>query len=534
MKHLKKAAAIGVAVACVFAAGCNSGKTVSESKFTTTGEYPMNTDVELRVWQRFTPKNFLSSMNDSNFRKYLAEATGVNFTIESPPVGSEEESFNLMLASDNMPDIIMYGGWRQPKAGEWLDSGAITALDEYINGGVMPNLKKVFDDNKDYKKLAETLDGRMFYAPMFLGDDILRSYKTYIIRQDLLEKAGMESPVTIDDWEKVLAKFKDMGIKTPLTLDITSSSLREGSMFLSCFDIIADFYQENGKVKFGMSEKAFGEWIRKMNSWYKNGLLDKEFTDQTSSRISQLVTTGECGALYGNVGGGLGTYISAIKPDSGIKLAPAKVPSSSADEKAMYNQTQFKVHSAGAVISGTCKNKEIAARFIDFGYSEEGQLIWNFGKEGESYTWAEDKNGERYPKYKDILTDPAKRPEGASIGQALSMYANVGNPVSIQSKWYLLQVNNTPEQRLALEYANDTRCDDYLLPPILFGTNDFSEVNDKMMAIYTYIDEAVAKLITGRKELESGIAEYYATLEKMGINEVKAEYQKAYDAYLKR
>ncbi len=534
MKYSKKVTALGLAALCVLAAGCSGGKTASKGEFTTTGEYPMNTDVELRVWQRFTPKNFLSSMNDSNFRKYLSEATGVNFTIESPPVGSEEEAFNLMLASDNMPDIIMYGGWRQPKAGEWLESGAITALDEYIDGGVMPNLKKIFDDNKDYKKLAETLDGRTFYAPMFLGDDILKSYKTYIIRQDLLDRAGQEQPVTIDEWEKVLTKFKSMGIKAPLTLDITSYSLREGSMFLSCFNTIADFYQENGKVKFGMSEKAFGDWIRKMNSWYKAGLLDKEFTDQTSSRISQMVTTGECGALYANVGGGLGTYLSAIKPESGIKLAPAKVPSASKDKKAMYNQTQFNVHSAGAVISGTCKNKEIAARFIDFGYSEAGQLIWNFGKEGESYTWAEDENGEKYPKYTEALTDPAKRPEGASLGQVLSLYANVGNPVSVQSKWYLLQVNNTPEQRLALEYANDTDCEKYLLPPILFGTDDFSNVNDKMTAIYTYIDEAIVKLITGRTELESGLADYYATLGKMGINEVKEEYQKAYDAYLKR
>lgn len=535
-KNLKKVLATVCAICvCAGIGGCGSKKINGElGELTTDGKYPMDTDVTLRVWMNFTPDTTLSSMNDTEFKKYLEEATGVKIEFEHPAVGSSAEAFNLMLASDDMPDIIIYS-WRSAEVDKHIDSGAITDLTPYIDAGVMPNLKKVIDDNAGYKELCLSPNGKYYYAPMILGDDILRSYRTYVVRKDLLDKAGLDEPETLEDWEVMLTKFKEMGVKVPLQLDIAANNLIWESQFLGPFNLMGDFHHEGNEIKMGLAQEEFADYLRTMKRWYDNGLIDKNFTDRNSARIDQLITTGECGAFFTNVGGGLGKYLSAIDPNSGIKFVPVKVPVKNKGDRAMANNSQLRVHSVGAVISGTCKNKEIAARFLDFGYSEEGQMIWNFGKEGVSYTMAKDEEtGEMYPKYTDIITDPAKRGEGVNMSQALKRYANVGNPISVQNKWYLLQVNSSPEQRKALEYCNDIDIDKYILPPVLFTEDESKYVNDRFEPIRTYMDETMVKIVVGQKDLESGIEEYFSTIKKMGIDDVIAKYQEAYDRYRKK
>ena len=41
-----------------------------------------------------------------------------------------------------------------------------------------------------------------------------------------------------------------------------------------------------------------------------------------------------------------------------------------------------------------CKNVELAARYLVYGFTEEGHNVYNFGVEGESYNWV-DKDGEK-------------------------------------------------------------------------------------------------------------------------------------------
>ena len=525
--------ALGLSVVvAVGAAGCTRGdKGNDKLSFETDGKYPMETDATLRVWQNFFPNPIAGSMNDTEFKKYLEEATGVKLSYEHPPIGSDD-AFELMMASDDIPDIVI-AHWRSPALDEYVDTGALEDLTPYVEGGVMPNLKKIMDENEDYKKMTLSPASRYIYSPMILGDDILRSYRSYCIRKDLLDKAGLEQPETIEEWENVLTAFKNMGIKAPITLQLGYNAASEGQ-FTTPFGFIGDFYLEGDTVKYGYTESGFKDYVATMRRWCENGLLDSNFMDDTSSRLSQIITSGDCGAFYANVGGGLGTYMNAVSKDSGIKFDAAKIPVKNKGDVPDFNATQYRVHGVGATIAANSKYKEIAARVIDYGYSEEGQRLWNFGKEGVSYTMATDEEGNEYPKYTDLITDPAKRGEGVSMSQILTKYASVGNPISVQSKYYLLQVNNTPEQKRFLEYANNTKMDEHLLPPVLFNKDENKEINDMMSPIKTYIDETMVGIIAGKIDFDSGMKKFDETLNKLKINDVIAKYQSAYDRYIEK
>ena len=253
--------------------GCNkNGADSRESpeNITTTDEYPQKTDVTLRYWLPLHShvSATATSLNETPFKEYLEEQTGINVKFEHPVSGQQDSAFNIMIASDDIPDIIEWN-WSSYSGGaqKAIDDGVIEPLNKYINS-VSPNLKKIFDEHPEYRQQTETESGEVYQYPMIRGDERLASYMALLVRQDLLDQAGLEKPVTYDDWEKMLYKFKEMGVKTPISLRLNNLYLETLAPFTSKFGFIADFYhEEKGKVQFGPYQKEFADYIKMLNRW---------------------------------------------------------------------------------------------------------------------------------------------------------------------------------------------------------------------------------------------------------------------------
>lgn len=529
MKKIFSGIALTMAV-CVGLTACsgkNNEQKVSEEIVKTTSDtYPLETDAELRWWVP-SGNNFYEKMEEMPFWQYLQEDTGVKIKVEYPSDGNASQAVALMLASDDMPDIIQRN-WGNG-TDKQIDDGVIVDITPYMEKGIAPNYKKIMDEHPEYKPLATTVDGRYFGFLQILGDELLTSYKSYFIREDLLKKAGLEKPETIDEWENVLKTFKEMGVEAPITLRLSRGEQASNGPFMAALGLIPDFYHDGDTVKYGFAEQSYRKWVELMRKWYSNGWLDKDFVDTAASKLSAQVTNGKVGAYIGSIGGEYGSFLDALPANSTLKWDPVKVPVAKKGERAVFNQKQNMVHSISAVVTGQSKHKEIAVRVLDYGYSEEGQRLWNFGREGISYTMEKDENGNLIPTYSDLLKDPAKR-EGRTFGQQLGLYANVGNPISVQSKYYIMQNYAREEQLKALEYATDTDADKYKMPNILFTGEEELEILDILTPVETYIDETIVKIITGRLPLEH-MDEYYKQIEKLGINNAIDMYQKAYDRY---
>ena len=72
-----------------------------------------------------------------------------------------------------------------------------------------------------------------------------------------------------------------------------------------------------------------------------------------------------------------------------------------------------------------------------------------------------------------------------------------------------------------------------MMPPLYIGSDKAKSVNDLATPINTYIDEQIAKIITGRVDTEKGIGEMRDTLKKLKLDEIIKMHQEAYDSYLK-
>lgn len=498
-----------------------TGKTTSDS-------YPIETDQTLQYWVEMSGhvSAHSTSLNDTPFAKALIEHTGIGVEFIHPPAGSAEEKFNLMISSNELPDIIEYS-WEKYSGGpsKAIEDGVILGLND-IMAQVSPNVKAMYDAHPDIKAQMQTDDGELYVYPFMAFDPELSTYIGPMVRGDLIEKAGLELPETIADWDNMLRTFKSMGVEVPLTLKIDNKFLASVSAFLGAYGITGTFYVEDDIVKFGPYEEKFRDYVEMMTGWYADGLLDSNFTDTDSKRITAIMGNGDGGSAFGSAGGDFGSWIPAlasVNPDAWF--VPVQYPVMNKGDYPFYGQKNKPAGTFGAAITADSANIELAARLLDYGFSDEGHMLYNFGIEGESYNIVDGT-----PTYTEIITDPEAN-GGLGIGPAMGKYIRACyNGPFVQDKNYIHQFYSLEPQKKALEVWPNTDALKYMLPTLALTVDENKEYSKIMLDVDKYREEVLYKTISGKTPL-SEFDEYYKVMKERGIERALEIQQAAYDRY---
>ena len=229
--------------------------------------------------------------------------------------------------------------------------------------------------------------------------------------------------------------------------------------------------------------------------WYKEGLIDPNIANVDAKTLDANILNDKTGATFGFAGGGLGKWMQALQEKNpNAELVPAPHVAGAKGEIPKIGQRDFPYTSAGsAAITSSCKNVELAARFLDYGYSEAGNTLYNFGIEGESFNMVDG-----YPTYTDKLMKtrrafPWVRP-WASISAA-TRTVPLCRPRSI-----LNSITTRRSRRLRWMWAK-TDMEKYMRPKITFTPEESSEVSTIMNNINTYVDEKTVRFIMGLEDL---------------------------------
>ncbi len=542
MKKTKIALALLVSVSMLagLTAGCSSpssGGTPSGSKSSSAGgntnstastapsdsgnepqafTYPMAGDHTITYWASLneTVSHDYTNLGETPFGKGLMENTGVNITFQHPPTGGANEQFNLLIADGSLPDVMEYSWQTYPGGPEKaISDGNIYALNDIIDQ-YCPNLKAYLESRPDVDRQCKTDNGNYYMFPFVRGDPGLQVTMGLMIRQDWLDKLGLSTPTCIDEWHDVLTAFKEKkGASAPFAYEFTMASLTNNMPFAYAYNAPRGFYLgEDGKVHFGAAEEGYKQYLATMNQWYSEGLLDPDIATASFDQVSAKVTSGEAGASFGWAGSRLGVWTnSAVATDPNFNLQPVPYPTAKAGETPKMGQIDNLVPNQGGVaITTSCKDVEAAARMLDWAYSDEGHMYYNFGVEGVSYTMV---NGE--PVYTDLILN---NPDGLGIAAAMVAHirGNYNGPF-VQDLRYLSQYYTIDGQKKSNATWTVPTAANYALPPITPTPEESEEFSAIMNEINTYRDEMTLKYILGTESLDS-FDNYVKTLDQLNLS----------------
>jgi putative aldouronate transport system substrate-binding protein len=468
------------------------------------------------------------SFKDVPFFQEWQKRTGVKLKFIQPPANQAKQALNIMLASGELPDMIEYEWASFPGGPEKaINDGYILKLNDLIDQ-YAPNLKRYLQVHPDIDKQIKTADGSYYVFPFIQGDVRLRTYQGPIIRKDWLDELGMSVPVTIDDWHDVLKAFKEKkGVKAPLTFLSTPSPLFgiENGAFVGAFGIKKGFYLKDGQVQFGPMEPSYKQFLSLFREWYKEGLIDRNIATVDTRTIDSSIVTGRSGASIWNAGSGIGTWLPFIKEkDPKAEFVAAPYPVLHEGDRPMFGQRVNPYMSSGGVaISAKSSNAVEAVRMLDYGYGDEGHLLFNFGIEGVSYTMEDGK-----PIYTDLILH---NPDKLAPSQAIAMYSRASyfgpfvQDVAYMEQYYMLQ-----EQKDAVDIWSNTDADKYMLPPVQKTERESAEFSAIMQDVTTLVDEMSLRIIIGIDPLDS-FDDYVTQLKALNIDRAIAIQKAALDRY---
>ena len=170
------------------------------------------------------------------------------------------------------------------------------------------------------------------------------------------------------------------------------------------------------------------------------------------------------------------------------------------------------VDTGSAAITTSCENVEMVARLLDYGYSEAGSNLFNFGSENVSYTLVDGS-----PVYTDLILNNS---EGLSVAQAMAGYARAcySGPF-VQSEAYSEQYYATQEQKDAAVIWADTNMAKHMIPPITSTAEESQEIAIYLTDITAYRDRETMKFITGERSFDEW-DDYVAAIDGMGLSKV--------------
>lgn len=468
-----------------------------------------------------------------DFWPYVEEQTGVKLDMTIVSMMNEAEQLSLVLASGDYMDIMaineaQVSGGMTALLNQEIATDIADVVEEY-----MPNYYAYISADEDTLKLCYNDDGQMAgtrsWAEYYVPNQGL------VVRQDLMEELGLELPNTIDELYEVLVAFRDYGMDAPLWIGTSGqNSVSIVGAMGSCGyagdrgSTTDHLYNEDGKVVSALTSDNYKDYLELMNQWYAEGLINSDFatnTDMDAATASMLKNeTGVINAMYGQALS-LQTSLNVDNPDAQLCALPTPVQKDG-DVNPFVNDSPLS-NTSWRVITTACEDVELAARYIDWWYTEDGYLTANYGTRGLSYEL--DENGEPY--YADAVVNNSFGIDASSAVEAYVTTNPIFGLISMDRTVYLAGQQWVDDMMTI--WVEQCSNEQVLPTGVSLTSEETEQVTAALSDITTAASTYTLQFIMGDKDLSEWDS-YCAELEAMGLGDVVEIYQAAYERYVAR
>ena len=501
--------------------------------------YPIAGENELTVWRTMSAtETNVTGGEVTPGQKKLEELTGVHIEYMLSTDATASAQLGAMFAGGDYPDIMSAVEQFYPRGLALMcDEGISLELTDIIND-YMPNYARERLTSDVYTKDTVADDGNIYGIYILTVSENIPQGPA--IRGDWLEDLGLEIPRTYEEYEKVLRAFKTEKGATA-GLHLTNYGMPYYNYLCAGYDVAAyvsdardykPFFQIDGTVKYGPLEQGWYDFTEMMTRWYEEGLVYQDFMSQTAQTMTptivELGTTGKSGLLY--------TYqfqLSTIpmqSDDPNCELIPIGDAVKEVGQQLHLRAPITLIQRQGSVITTGCEDVELAARWMDFGLTDEGYMLASYGIEDkENGSYYIDESGDVV--YTEYLLNMAAE-NGFDRNTQLTLFTS--NTLCYHQNLDLQTFD--PEMSVKAnaawtEYADDT----YWMPSGMTMTAEENEEFATLWAdIRTLTNEFYMSVVTGALDLETEYDKFVSDLHGRDIDRCIAIYQQALDRYNSR
>ena len=375
--------------------GGSSTETGSAAEASSSGETADDADDKSPITFEYFNADGKNGNWDNPVAKAITEATGVTLDVSYPVAsqGDAKEDVALMIANDEYPDMIYAKG----SATDLYQAGALIDMTDLIEK-YGPNIKKMY--GAEMEKLKWSQDDPGIYQLSYAGvnQKTLTTGGSCQIQWAALKENDYKYPKTLDEYEKMIKSYLAAHPKTEDGLDmigITMSASDWHRMITlgNPAGLIADASPDNGQwiiddeynVHYKHvtdEEKEYFKWLCRM---YNEGILDPNFATQTDDDYIAKVASGRVVAItdaewhYSQCEA---TLVADGKVDQTYVGLPVTLREDQVEKALLYQGTTV---GWGIGITKSCEDPVRAIKFLDYLCSDEGQILYHWGIEGENY-----------------------------------------------------------------------------------------------------------------------------------------------------
>jgi putative aldouronate transport system substrate-binding protein len=508
------------------------------------GMFPLTTEkVTLRV---AIPANAsVEDFNTNTFTQWYEQQTNVHIEWIILPSDEALAKLNLMLSSGDYPDVIMgFYDISPAQLQVYGQQGIFVPLNDLIERAG-PNIKKAFELYPEARDVSTASDGNI-YALTEINDcfHCSMSQKLWIYKP-WLDQLGLEMPETTEEFYQVLKAFKEQdpnGNGQADELPITTNKIGNGwqnsydSYFMNAFLLnpSSRLVLKDGTVAVTYNTPEWREGLRYLRRLAQDGLLDLNSFTQDGDQLRLL---GESDPpIIGSLPWGVPSALGPIEDSEEayvtkfVTVPPLEGPGG----VRVQPNSPYAPFSVGRfIITRAAKDPELALRWADGFYQQEVELNAYYGPKGVGWDWAQ-------PGDVGINGKPALYRVLKTWGNTQNDQWSQTNTSFRSSDWRLGQATDNQWEFETYLYRETAKLEPYKqdaamsVPPLYFSQEQAQESGQLEASLSKYVNEMLARFVSGDDDIETGWDAYLQTLEQIGLPRFLEIQQAAYDAKYKQ
>ena len=509
------------------ATAATSGKTEAQTEKTATEEGASSKKaVELSMFVDVTwlPEMF-NCTPETRTGKIILEKANIILNFSKAKT-DDQSQINLMLASDDLPDIICV----QSSTSVFpalCESGKVMDLLSLVEN-YAPELYGILGEH--YWKFYKSDTGiNNFFGMDAITPKLLEKLCMFhsgagglLVREDLWNAMGGDG-IDITTPEKLKAHIINVREKYPdikpilihPTRTLTLTSIQTGGLplYQHAFGIEGYYETPDGRVICAYNHPEYANFICWLNGMYREGLYTREDMARTGESRASMIGQADL-YMYFDSEIGATAYPPTGHPDTMWTAAPVFKTSRMSTSPGLFWCATF--------ISSKCKDPEAAIKLMSYCASEEGDRLNYWGQEGIDWEWGANGAPLNTKNYIDAHVDAA---DGVKYDNARGAVFGFRNGAI--GDWYTLSLPNDPPwmKRARMLYQ-----DYYYIRLNYLNINPSGSIPESVILqqCNDHFQEILPQMIMA--DSESNCRELFETMKKdlagMGISDVEAYWTK--------